>query len=134
MATNEVAGGVASKEELERKHRVEKIIQKEQKRYNPTHTNPKITFQHQREKIETMMDNGYMLDNESYIKRPITDLAKMHSAKLFALAKNDDVTSIPPYTKNCPNMEAKYKEKWNVINGILVIGDQKKNLWLTQSG
>jgi hypothetical protein len=31
-------------------------------------------------------------------------------------------------------VEAKYKDKWNVVNGVLVIGDQKKNLWVTQSG
>lgn len=56
MVNKEVGEGVATKEELDLKTRVSKIIQKEQKRYNPTHTNPKITFQHQREKMERMMD------------------------------------------------------------------------------
>ena len=134
MVNKEVGEGVATKEELDLKTRVSKIIQKEQKRYNPTHTNPKITFQHQREKMERMMDQGYMLDNESNMKKPITELAKMHSAKLFALAKNDDIAATPLYQKNCPNMEAKYKDKWNVVDGVLVIGDQKKNMWVTQSG
>ena len=56
MVNKEVGEGVATKEELDLKTRDSKIIQKEQKRYNPTHTNPKITFQHQREKMERMMD------------------------------------------------------------------------------
>lgn len=135
MANNEAADGViANSEELERKNRVVQVIQKEQKRYNPTHTNPKITFQHQREKIERMIDEGFKVDLESNMKRPITELAKIHSAQLFALAKNDDIAATPPYKVNCPNVDAKYKEKWNVINGVLVIGDQKKNMWVTQSG
>jgi len=46
MAMNDFAGGVVSKEELQRKNEVREIVQKEQKRYNPTHTNSKITFQH----------------------------------------------------------------------------------------
>ena len=80
------------------------------------------------------MDQGYLIDNESNMKKPITELAKMHSAKLFALAKNDDVAAIPPYQKYCPNVDAKYKDKWNVVNGVLVVGDQKKHMWVTQSG
>lgn len=80
MVNNDVGEGVPNKEELERKNRVIKVVQKEEKRYKPTHTNPKITFQHQREKIERMIDDGFKLDLESGMKRPITDLAKMHSA------------------------------------------------------
>ena len=135
MAMNDFAGGVVSKEELQRKNEVREIVQKEQKRYNPAHTNSKITFQHQRLQLEKMIDDGYKVDLEAnLIKKPITEIAKIHSEKLFALAKDDDKAQTPPYNAYIPNTDVKYKDKWNVVNGVLVVGDKKKNVWVTQSG
>jgi len=45
-----------------------------------------------------MIDDGYKVDLEAnLIKKPITEIAKIHSEKLFALAKDDDKAVTPPY-------------------------------------
>jgi hypothetical protein len=53
----------------------------------------------------------------------LTDLCKKHSAQAFALSK-DEIYHNPPYKVKCPPPD-KYKEKWEVIDGVLVIGDKK---------
>ncbi len=58
-------------------------------------------------------------------REPITEIAKIHSAKAFALAQEtsrNNIQKLKSY-KSDPN---KYKEKWQVINGVLVVGDFRK--------
>lgn len=51
----------------------------------------------------------------------------MHSAKLFALAREEEETKSKDHFEiKCPNVDQKYWQKWNVINGVLVIGEPKK--------
>ena len=49
----------------------------------------------------------------------MTELAKKHAAQAFALSK-DEVYHNPTYKINCPKPD-KYKEKWEVKDGVLVL-------------
>ena len=71
------------------------------------------------------MDNGFKVEfeNPQSLKEPVTELAKQHSAKAYALSK-DEIYHNPPYKVRCPNPD-KYREKWEVIDGMLIIGDRK---------
>ena len=71
------------------------------------------------------MDAGFKVefDDPRVHCEPITDLGKKHSAQAFALSK-DEVYHNPPYKARCPPPD-KYKEKWEVKEGVLVIDDKK---------
>ena len=61
------------------------------------------------------------------MREPRTEMAKMHSAKLFALAREEEETKSKDHFEiKCPNVDQKYWQKWNVINGVLVIGEPNK--------
>lgn len=76
-----------------------------------------------------MIDDGYKItaeDNHHHKNRePITDLGKKHAAQAFALSR-DEVLHNPPYVLKCPPPDKYSKDKWQVINGRLVIGDPKR--------
>jgi len=124
MAENdENQDGAARKEAFERKMRVVAITEQEKKRYVPKQFS--TDFHQQRAKIEQMMDNGFKVefDDPQSRKEPVTELAKQDSAKAYALSK-DEIYHNPPYKVRCPNPD-KYREKWEVIDGVLIIGDKK---------
>ena len=80
--------------------------------------------------MEKLMDEGYKLqvNPEQFKERePRTEMAKIHTAKLFALAREDeDPKKDGKIDIKCPNVDQKYWQKWNVVNGVLVIGEPKK--------
>jgi hypothetical protein len=122
-AEGENQDGAARKEAFERKMRVFNITEQEKKRYIPKQFSQ--DFHQKRQKIEQMMDQGFKVEFEdpNARKDPVTDIAKKHSSQAFALSK-DEVYHNPPYKTKCPPPD-KYKEKWEVIDGVLVIGDKK---------
>jgi hypothetical protein len=72
-----------------------------------------------------MMDLGFKVefDDPNTHKDPVTEMGKKHSSQAFALSK-DEIYHNPPYKSKCPPPD-KYKEKWEIIDGALVIGDKK---------